>query len=568
MAVRFVGKLRMRRLRLLVPVLIALVLAPLMLVAPQARADVDIYTAPGYHDVNGRRWHTACEPYSQTTRCTTQIWGTTVSEVDGRFVQTNAWLFNNLTYVASPRSLWRGNPLAANGIPKETAAWTAADGRKWRTECDTAKTGRNGCRSYIEATVVEAYTNRNGTRGYQWTTKWVFNNMVRFTPGSAAAFPKAPPMKAAPEFLEGRRHFTLGTMFTQPNTGTQSRGTGRISNIELDPGGKLGTFKESYWAYTFDMAVESDYGRFRASIPNLPTGCFQGSKDVADRKLLGLPALTAGACDVRAARSFLAAPTVRYGTYEAISGNRIKLYWQGSYVTETFYDATAPGQAYSELRLSAHTHPSAVAAIGFMFGSTTPPGPGRSLAPEIQHPVWQPPRSVNPRNVSQSLFPYDAGGADKTMWFQQVGKSNLVPAKQSFRFSDYVATGAGCIVTPAAVRGRTERGWHSYMCPLASDAKMVWHNMASSLVADGNGLCPTYVEGTDAAAHWRRCEAASPKTTNYTMPARGGGHVFEALQAVDDNNRLVGIIGLETSLYSHKASSQSQLGLIATVRGN
>ncbi|TRY18352.1 hypothetical protein FOJ82_10015 [Tessaracoccus rhinocerotis] len=560
----------MRRLRLLVPVLVALVLAPLTLVAPQASADVDIYTTPGYHDVNGRRWHTECEPYSQTRRCTTKIWATQVSQVGGRFVQANDWVFNNLTYAASDRSLWSTNPLAANGVPNGTASWTAADGRKWRTECDTPATGRNGCRSYVEARVIESYTNRNGTRGYQWTTKWIFNNIVRFHPGSAAAFPTAPPMKQAPAFLKGRRHFTLGTLVTQASTGSQSRGIGRISNIELDPGGKLGTFTERYWAYTFDMAVESDYGQFRASIPNLPTGCLQGDKDVTDRRALSLPALRSGACDVRTARSFLAAPTVRHGTYEALSGNRIKLYWRGTHVTETFLDATAPGQSYSELRLTAHAHPNAVDAIGFMLGSTQPRGAGRSLVPEISQPVWQPPRSVNPNVVSQSQFPYSAGGADKTMWFQSVGKQNLQAARQAFQFEHYTQAGgsSGCIVTPPATRGSSSNYWHSYMCPLATDGKMVWHHMVGALVADGNGLCPAYEEGSDAQAHWARCLAAAPRARDYTIPARGGGHVFEALQAVDDNNRLVGIIGLETSLYSHKASSQSQLGLFATVRGN
>ncbi|GAB3815769.1 hypothetical protein GCM10028820_13900 [Tessaracoccus terricola] len=559
----------MRKLRLLVPVLLAMVIAPLMLVAPQARADVDIYTTPGYHDVNGRRWHTACEPYSQTKRCTTQIWGTTVKDVGGRFVQSNEWLFNNLTYAASDRSLWRTNPLGANGIQNGSVSWTADDGRKWRTECDTATTGRNGCRSYVEARVVDSYLNRNGTRGYQWVTKWIFNNMVRFNPGSAVPFPSAPPMTKAPEFLQGRRHFTLGTLVTQNNAGSQSKGIGRISNIELDPGGALGTFKESYWAYTFDMAVESDYGQFRTSIPNLPTGCVQGAKDVSDRKLLGLPPLRAGACDVRTARSFLAAPTVRTGTYEALSGNRIKLYWRGTHVTETFVDATAPGQSYSELRLSAHTHPSAVDAIGFMFGSIRATGAGRSLVPEISQPVWQPPRSVNPNNISQSQFPYAAGGADRTFWYQSVGSENLKSTRQAFQFEHYQAAAgnSGCIVTPPSTRRSSSNHWHSYMCPLTSNGKMVWHHMVGALVADGNGLCPEYVGG-DAQEHWQRCLAQAPNAANHTIPARGGGHVFEALQAVDDNNRLVGIIGLETSLYSHKASSQSQLALFATVRGN
>lgn len=127
----------------------------------------DIYVTPGYHDVNGRLWHTVCEPYSQTERCRTEIWATQSSLQGGKVVTETGWVFNNLTYKPSARSLWKSNPLGNNG------EWTAVDGRHWRTECDTAKTGRNGCRSYTYNLVVRA----NGSVGMEW----VFNNMVRFS---------------------------------------------------------------------------------------------------------------------------------------------------------------------------------------------------------------------------------------------------------------------------------------------------------------------------------------------------------------------------------------------------
>ena len=130
----------------------------------------DIYTTPGFHNVNGRKWMTTCEPYSATTRCFTYIWSTQIRSAGGRYVQINGWNFNNLTYVAAPRALWEGNKLAF------TNSWTATDGRKWRTECETAQTGRGGCRSYAEASVIEA----TGS-GYRQTTKFIFNNMVRFS---------------------------------------------------------------------------------------------------------------------------------------------------------------------------------------------------------------------------------------------------------------------------------------------------------------------------------------------------------------------------------------------------
>ncbi|TRY17926.1 hypothetical protein FOJ82_10635 [Tessaracoccus rhinocerotis] len=135
----------------------------------------DLYSKPGFHKVNGRWWHTTCEPYSQTIRCTTTIWGTTVTQEDGRFVQKNGWQFNNLTYLPlMTRAQWASNPLGRTG------AWTAADGRKWRTECDTAATGRNGCRSFVQSQLVAATKAADGTWSYSVKTDWVVNNIVRF----------------------------------------------------------------------------------------------------------------------------------------------------------------------------------------------------------------------------------------------------------------------------------------------------------------------------------------------------------------------------------------------------
>lgn len=183
----------MKQLRILLLGLLIAALLPLVASPAVVHADVDIYDTPGAHNVNGREWRTACERYSQTVRCRTEIKATQVSQVDGRFVSTYGWTFNNLTYKESPRSLWEGNPLAANGVVRGTVSWTTADGRKWRTECDTAATGRGGCRSYIEASVIEAHRSSNGGAEYRWTTKWVFNNLVRFSPTSAGTPPRPSP---------------------------------------------------------------------------------------------------------------------------------------------------------------------------------------------------------------------------------------------------------------------------------------------------------------------------------------------------------------------------------------
>lgn len=136
-----------------------------------------LYVTPGQHTVSGRAWKTACEPYSQTKRCRTEIWSTQATHRNGSFAMVEGWAFNNLTYVEAPRGMWAGNPLATH----DDAGWTASDGRRWRTECDTATTGGNGCRSYVWSTTATASAKTSG--GYRFTTTrgWVFNNMVRFS---------------------------------------------------------------------------------------------------------------------------------------------------------------------------------------------------------------------------------------------------------------------------------------------------------------------------------------------------------------------------------------------------
>ncbi|RMB61516.1 Ig-like domain repeat protein [Tessaracoccus antarcticus] len=135
----------------------------------------DLYSTPGYHDVNGRTWFTTCEPYSQTLRCRTSIWATQVSYVNGAFRSSTGWYFNNLTYLPSmKRSQWAGNPLGHAG------EWTSTQGRMWRTECDTLATGGNGCRSFIRARYIVSSVDARGNRAFQWTHGWLFNSMVRF----------------------------------------------------------------------------------------------------------------------------------------------------------------------------------------------------------------------------------------------------------------------------------------------------------------------------------------------------------------------------------------------------
>lgn len=170
------------RLRQAATVALAMLLVVGFTVTPSPAHALDVYVTPGTHQLNGRTWRTTCSAYSSTvSRCRTEIVATTVVASGSRFVATTGWTFNNLTYRESPRAHWAGNPLATPGEH-------TVNGRQWRTECDTALTGRNGCRSWIKAHVVQAIS-LNPTR-YGWRTKWEFNNMVRFTvPGTGTGAP-------------------------------------------------------------------------------------------------------------------------------------------------------------------------------------------------------------------------------------------------------------------------------------------------------------------------------------------------------------------------------------------
>ena len=133
------------------------------------------YTVPGTHTFNGRHWNTTCEDYSQTTRCRTDIWATTVLKTASGFQVKQGWSFNNLTYLPyMSREQWKDNPLG------HATRWTAADGRQWATECDTAATGRGACRSYTLTTVYSAKPKAGGGYTFTQSQQWVFNNIVLF----------------------------------------------------------------------------------------------------------------------------------------------------------------------------------------------------------------------------------------------------------------------------------------------------------------------------------------------------------------------------------------------------
>lgn len=170
--------------------LAAVLVAAVAVVAPgtEARAEVDVYTTPGTHHVNGRLWRTSCEPYSQTSRCRTEIKATMIVARGGSFQRVDGWAFNNLTYLPSPRSLWKGNPLAMDKW------WVDAKGRQWRTECDTPNTGRGACRTYVMTDVPVLAGDQ-----YLTVKQWVFNNLVRFSTAPTPSPAPSPTPKPTPK---------------------------------------------------------------------------------------------------------------------------------------------------------------------------------------------------------------------------------------------------------------------------------------------------------------------------------------------------------------------------------
>lgn len=170
-------------------VVIAIVLAVTGLVLPaqteEAAAEIDVYSTPGEHLINGRRWKTDCQPYStHITRCWTYIWMTQTELVGGKPTPRTGFHFNNLTYLAAPESLWKDNPLARDGE-------FVSEGRRWKTSCRDDWTGPNGCRSFIWMKWLDYRKDANGNSVYVPVEQWVFNNVVRFS--SPAPRPTTPP---------------------------------------------------------------------------------------------------------------------------------------------------------------------------------------------------------------------------------------------------------------------------------------------------------------------------------------------------------------------------------------
>ena len=80
-------------------------------------------------------------------------------------------------------TLFRYDPIADKYIDwlAEKGEWTSPENRMWRTDCDSAVTGRGGCRNYLLATTVSAVPAASGGWSFVQADAWVFNGIVRFS---------------------------------------------------------------------------------------------------------------------------------------------------------------------------------------------------------------------------------------------------------------------------------------------------------------------------------------------------------------------------------------------------
>lgn len=187
-----------------------------------AAIEVNVYTQEGEREVNGRKWRTTCEPYSQMKRCRAEIWATQINQVSGKFVKQNGWVFNNLTYLPSSRTIWNGNILASGGEYN-------VDGRLWRTSCGDDWTGIKGCRSFIWATVTSDSTGRLVSKN-----QWIFNNIVNFN--ETVGVSRNPDLESAP----GKAVYTVynnGVAGSPENSGTRPPGN-PLNTINANPNDK------------------------------------------------------------------------------------------------------------------------------------------------------------------------------------------------------------------------------------------------------------------------------------------------------------------------------------------
>lgn len=133
------------------------------------------YITPGIHEVDGERFTTRCEPFEQTTRCWTYEWDDKVTHVGGQFQVSKGWVFRNVAYLPwMTREQWGDDPRATTGTH-------TVDGKTWRTECDTARTGEDACQTWVlQEHTIQSRTRPDGSKTYFIAPQWVHTGVVFF----------------------------------------------------------------------------------------------------------------------------------------------------------------------------------------------------------------------------------------------------------------------------------------------------------------------------------------------------------------------------------------------------
>ncbi len=218
----------------------AITVSGAILAPTPAHADVNVYTTPGQHVINGRQWNTTCSEYdANITRCRAEI------------LSGGKWVFNNLTYLAADRDVWFDNPLARPGK-------FSSGGREWITSCNDDWTGKSACRTFIRS-----------------SNKWVFNNLVYFTPGTVQ-YPKFIFNQEAGQLTaiasELTRFWLLeDTPLYAEATGDASTGTVGSGTAVVITQREIGDRSEIYYKGTFGFVPTYALSREAVEPPPAPT---------------------------------------------------------------------------------------------------------------------------------------------------------------------------------------------------------------------------------------------------------------------------------------------------------
>ncbi|MDO4784795.1 MAG: hypothetical protein Q3997_06905 [Propionibacteriaceae bacterium] len=138
-----------------------------------------VYTTAGKHTVDGRTWRTTCKKDSPAQRCRTEVWGNSASASPQRLTSKQRWIFHTETYLPADRSAWKDNPLGGNGETGYSKQWKKGK-RQFKTECDTATSGKNACRTYVQINPLKPVSDTRRLVVDNVPSDWALHSIVLF----------------------------------------------------------------------------------------------------------------------------------------------------------------------------------------------------------------------------------------------------------------------------------------------------------------------------------------------------------------------------------------------------